>query len=171
MARLARMRIMACRATLRCVGQDKPSSKLKARLSVGEFRISHVRITFGRVGWRDKKGGCQGSWMEHRFFFWRWGWAIHTSQLTPLGEAGAGGTISHSNAPHQPISPHIDEDALEGLYFAFSPIHVLLPYFSPYRRPRGSYELLEAFLPSLTENGATSASPSPPTRASGSLES
>lgn len=48
MARLARMRIMACRATLRCVGQDKPSSKLKARLSVGEFRISHVRITFGR---------------------------------------------------------------------------------------------------------------------------
>lgn len=41
---------MACRATLRCVGQDKPSSKLKARLSVGEFRISYVRITFGRVG-------------------------------------------------------------------------------------------------------------------------
>ena len=28
-------------------------------------------------------------------------------------------SISHSNAPHYPISPHIDEDALEWLYFAF----------------------------------------------------
>ena len=30
--------------------------------------------------------------------------------------------ISHfpcSNTPHNPISPHIDEDALEGVYFAF----------------------------------------------------
>ena len=28
-------------------------------------------------------------------------------------------SISHSNTPHNPISPHIDEDALEGVYFAF----------------------------------------------------
>lgn len=77
---------MACRATLRCVGQDKPSSKLKARLSVGEFRISYVRITFGRVGWRDKKAGTRVVGWSPDFFFWRWGWGIHTSQLTPLGE-------------------------------------------------------------------------------------
>ena len=75
------------------------------------------------VGWDGeiKKGGCQGSWMEPRFFFLEMvGGAIHTSQSDPShGEAGAGGTISHSNAPHCLISPHIDEDALEGLYFAF----------------------------------------------------
>ena len=115
---------------------------------MGEFRISYVRITFGRVGWRDKKGGHQGSWMEPRFFFLEMG-VGHPHIPTPPARRGArGGTIPHPNALHCPISPHIDEDALEGLYFAFSLIHVLLPYFSPYRRPRGSYELLEAFSPS-----------------------
>ena len=47
-----------------------------------------------------------------------------------------------------PISPHIDEDALEGVYFAFSTILRCLPYFFRKTRPRASYELLEAFLPS-----------------------
>ena len=56
---------------------------------------------------------------------------------------------------HQPISPHIDEDALEGLYFAFSLILRCLPYFCRKTRPRGSYELLEAFLPSCGECGAS----------------
>ena len=35
-----------------------------------------------------------------------------------LGDWGAT-SIPHSNTPHNPISPHIDEDALEGVYFAF----------------------------------------------------
>ena len=57
--------------------------------------------------------------------------------------------IPHSNAPHYPISPHIDEDALEGLYFAFSTILMCLPYFLRKARPTTSYELLEAFSSSL----------------------
>ena len=57
--------------------------------------------------------------------------------------------------PKRPISAHIDEDALEGLYFAFSSILRCLPYFSQYRRPTSSYELLEAFSPSLGRCGAS----------------
>ena len=63
--------------------------------------------------------------------------------------------IPHSNAPHNPISPHIDEDALEGLYFAFSTILRCLPYFLRKTRPTTSYELLEAFSSSLTDERAS----------------
>ena len=104
------------------------------------------------VWWRDKKAGtrvvgCFRLEMGE-------GWGIYPSRLTaPRRRRGGnlGGTISQSDAPHQPISPHIDEDALEGLYFAFSLILRCLPYFSEKTRPRGSYELLEAFLPSCGE--------------------
>ena len=56
--------------------------------------------------------------------------------------------IPHPTLQH-PISPHIDEDALEGLYFAFSTILMCLPYFLRKARPTTSYELLEAFSSSL----------------------
>ena len=67
-----------------------------------------------------KKGGHQGSWMEPRFFFLEMG-GIHTSHIPVHPASPTGGTtsISHSNTQHYPISPHIDEDALEGVYFAF----------------------------------------------------
>ena len=71
-----------------------------------------------------------------------------------LADCGAT-SISHSNAPHYPISPHIDEDALEGVYFAFSTILRCLPYFLRKTRPRVSYELLEAFSSSLTADRAS----------------
>ena len=121
---------------------------------MGEFRISHVRITFGRGRWKDKKGGHQGSWMEPpRFFFWRWG-SRHPSIPAPSPrrwQLGATPSPQHPNTT--PILPHIDEDALEGLYFAFSLILRCLPYFFRKTRPRASYELLEAFSPSCGECG------------------
>ena len=160
---------------------------------MGEFRISHVRITFGLVRWRDEKAGTRVVGWSPRFFFfgWRWGGAsphptpqhlddlgrhlhltlpmLQTPHLTPhrrgcprralfrvlghpkvfalllpknasydllraprgipaiscrrQGECGARGSlpfpISTSPCSKHPISPHIDEDALEGLYFAF----------------------------------------------------
>ena len=67
-------------------------------------------------------------------------------------------------SPHHdttPISPHIDEDALEGLYFAFSTILRCLPYFFRKTRPRASYELLEAFSSSCGECGVESYLPNP----------
>ena len=66
--------------------------------------------------------------------------------------------------PHLPTTPrhypisishHIDEDALEGLYFAFSHILRCLPYFLLKTRPTTSYELLEAFSSSCGEFGAS----------------
>ena len=63
---------------------------------------------------------------------------------------------SHTPTPrHHPISPHIDEDALEGLYFAFSTILRCLPYFLRKTRPTTSYELLEAFSSSLADDRAS----------------
>ena len=87
-----------------------------------------------------------------------------------LGDVGMSPTTSHSPTPRQlglpispspfphsniPISPHIDEDALEGVYFAFSTILRCLPYFFLKTRPRASYGLLEAFSSSLTTDGAS----------------
>ena len=90
---------------------------------------------------------------------------IHTSHIPahPASPTGGGTTaISHSNTPTPPISPHIDEDALEGVYFAFSTILRCLPYFFQKTRPTTSYELLEAFLPSLAADRASvGRSPSP----------
>ena len=75
-------------------------------------------------------------------------------ELVVLGRAcGSWASLWFLGAFHfpSPTDPYarahltsIDEDALEGLYFAFSLIHVLLPYFSPYRRPRGSCDLIRA---------------------------
>ena len=55
--------------------------------------------------------------------------------------------LQHPTLQH-PIPHHIDEDALEGVYFAFSTILRCLSYFFRKTRPTTSYELLEAFLPS-----------------------
>ena len=63
--------------------------------------------------------------------------------------------ISHSNAQHYPISPRIDEDALEWLYFAFSTILRCLSYFLRKTRPTTSYEPLEVFSSSLASDGAS----------------
>ena len=88
---------------------------------------------------------------------WEMG-CIPTSQVAPHRRRGGWlGAILHPPlpTPKRPISAHIDEDALEGLYFAFSSILRCLPYFSQYRRPTSSYELLEAFSPSLGRCGAS----------------
>ena len=91
------------------------------------------------------------------FFFWLEMGGMHTSHIPAHPASPTGGTtsISHSNASHNPISPHIDEDALEGLYFAFSTILRCLPYFFRKTRPRASYELLEAFSSSLAVDRAS----------------
>ena len=84
--------------------------------------------------------------------------ALSSSLAADRASVGRGAAcpspIPHSNTLHNPISPHIDEDALEGLYFAFSTILRCLPYFLRKTRPRASYELLEAFSSSLTQDGA-----------------
>ena len=117
---------------------------------MGEFRISHVRITFGLVRWRDEKAGTRVvGWRPDFFFGWRWEECTHpTSRLTPPRRLGRH-LHPTLQRPTLPISPHIDEDALEGLYFAFSTILRCLPYFFRKTRPRASYELLEAFSSSL----------------------
>ena len=136
---------------------------------MGEFRISHVRITFGRVRWKDKKAGTRVVGWSPDFFSGDGVGHPHI-QTPPARHGNRGDTIPHSNAPHYPISPHIDEDALEGLYFGDRRILRCLPYFLPKTRPRASYELLEAFLPSCGGWGECGASPNQNTRASGSLE-
>ena len=54
----------------------------------------------------------------------------------------------HFPSPADPYSrahlTRIDEDALEGVYFAFSLILRCLPYFCRKTRPRASYDLLRA---------------------------
>ena len=54
----------------------------------------------------------------------------------------------HFPSPTDPYSrahlTHIDEDALEGVYFAFSLILRCLPYFCRKTRPRASYDLIRA---------------------------
>ena len=54
-----------------------------------------------------------------RFFFLEMGMEHPHIPAHPASPTGSTTSISHSNAPHNPISPHIDEDALEGVYFAF----------------------------------------------------
>ena len=60
---------------------------------------------------------------------------------------------------HRPIlqspSRPIDENSLEGVYFAFSLILRCLPYFCRKTRPRASCDLLEAFSSSCGECGAS----------------
>ena len=105
------------------------------------------------MGGREiKKGGRRGSWMEPpRFFCLEMGGGISTSHSPHLTEAsGATPSPRHPDTPTLPHLTHIDEDALEGVYFEFSTILRCLPYFLRKTRPRASYELLEAFSPSLT---------------------
>ena len=69
-----------------------------------------------------KKAGTRVVGWSPDFFFWLEMGMPHPHIPHPgsprLADWGAT-SISHSNAPHNPISPHIDEDALEGVYFAF----------------------------------------------------
>ena len=125
---------------------------------MGEFRISHVRITFGVGGLEIKKAGARVvGWSPPPIFFLEMGVASPHPSSPHLGEGNCGDPIPPHHAKH-PISPHIDEDALEGVYFAFSTILRCLPYFLRKTRPRASYELLEAFSSSLTADGASGAS-------------
>ena len=73
------------------------------------------------VWWRDKKAGTRVVGWSPDFFFSGDGVGHPHIPILPtaVGEGDRGDTIRHSNTPHHPISPHIDEDALEGLYFAF----------------------------------------------------
>ena len=142
---------------------------------MGEFRISHVRITFWSARWRDKKAGTRVVGWSPDFFSWlEIGGGTSTHLLLPHTSLGDWGypTTSHRPTLQHPISPHIDEDALEGVYFAFSTILMCLPYFFRKTRPRASYGLLEAFLPSCpAERGELGELGRNSTRASGSLES
>ena len=82
-------------------------------------------------------------------------WGHPNIPLPNTSPTGAPHLTSSISPLQHPISPHIDEDALEGVYFAFSTILRCLPYFLRKTRPRASYDLLEAFSPSLTPDGAT----------------
>ena len=70
-----------------------------------------------------KKAGTRVVGWSPDFFCLEMG-GIHTSHIpdhpaSPTG-GGAAPPPSHTPTPrHHPISPHIDEDALEGVYFAF----------------------------------------------------
>ena len=57
-----------------------------------------------------------------------------------------GRVVSHLPPTHtpEPISPRIDENALEGVYFAFLLMLRCLPYFCRKTRPRASCDLLRA---------------------------
>lgn len=83
-----------------------------------EFLMSGLLL--GVVGGEIKKGGRQSSWMEPPDFFSGDGEATSTHPASPhLGEGNWGDPISPHPPLHPTISPHIDEDALEGVYFAF----------------------------------------------------
>ena len=91
-------------------------------------------------------------------FFCREIGGIHTSHIPLLHTPRRLGrhlhlTLQHPTPPH--LTPHIDEDALEGVYFAFLTILRCLPYFLRKTRPRASYELLEAFSSSLAADRAS----------------
>ena len=78
-------------------------------------------LLFGREGGGIKKGGRQGSWMEPRFFFLEMGMGDIPTSHSPTPRLADWGHHLHLTLQHPtlPISPHIDEDALEGVYFAF----------------------------------------------------
>ena len=86
---------------------------------MGEFRISHVRITFVLGRWRDKKAGTSVvGWSPPPIFFLEMGATSSHPNSPHLGEGNWGDPISQ-HPRHPTISTHIDEDALEVLYFAF----------------------------------------------------
>lgn len=95
-------------------------------------------------------------------FFWRLGGArlgwCHPPILTPHTDEAAGAAPSHTRRTPTPHLAHTAEDALEGVYFGDRRILRCLPYFCEKTRPRGSYELLEAFSSSCGECGVASAS-------------
>ena len=127
---------------------------------MGEFRISHIRITFGRRGGGMKRGDNRVVGWSRLVVVWRLGWShphIPTPHTSPRRQARR-----HPHpplpTPNRPISAHTAEDALEGLYFGDRRILRCLPYFFEKTRPRASYGLLEAFSPSW---GRCGASPNP----------
>ena len=126
-----------------------------------EFLMSG--LLFGREGGEMKKAdtGVVG-WRPDFFLSGDGGGNIPTSRLTQPRRLGATPPSQHSTVPHHPISHHIDEDALEGVYFAFSTILRCLPYFLRKTRPRASYELLEAFSSSLAADRASVGLPTSP---------
>ena len=98
------------------------------------------------VFWRD----C-GFWASLWFFgelvvFWR-----DCGFWASLWFLGAFHFPSPTDPYYRAHLTRIDEDALEGVCFAFSIILRCLPYFCRKTHPRCSYELLEAFLPSCGE--------------------
>ena len=85
---------------------------------MGEFRISHVRITFGRVGGEIKKADAEVFGWSPDFFLSRDG-GTSPHPTTPHLADWDDPATSHTPHSKTSISPHIDEDALEGVYFAF----------------------------------------------------
>ena len=76
---------------------------------MGEFRISHVRITFGLVRWRDKKAGTRVVGWSPDFFGWRWGWGILTSHIPAHLASPTGGEslpIPHSTTTSPHLTPY-----------------------------------------------------------------
>ena len=108
-----------------------------------EFLMSGLLLV-GEGGEIKKAGTRVVGWSPPRFFFLEMG-SRHPSIPAPSPRRGRLGR-PHPPTPHakHPISPHIDEDALEGVYFAFSLILRCLPYFCQKTRPRASCDLLRA---------------------------
>ena len=74
-----------------------------------------------------KKAGTRVAGWSPRFFFLS-GDVGHPPIPTPhTSPRRLAWSILHSTHPETPISAHIDEDALEGVYFAFSSILRCLP--------------------------------------------
>ena len=69
-------------------------------------------------GLEIKKAGARVVGWSPPIFFLEMGGASSHPSSPHLGEGNWGDPIS-PHPRHHPISPHIDEDALEGLYFAF----------------------------------------------------
>lgn len=82
-----------------------------------EFLMSGLLL--GVVGGEIKKGGRQSSWMEPPIFFLEMGRRHPHIPPHPTSARATGATPSPHTPLHPTISPHIDEDALEGVYFAF----------------------------------------------------
>ena len=83
-----------------------------------EFLMSG--LLFGREGGEMKKADTRVvGWRPDFFCREMGGEHPHIPLLHTPRRLGATPPSQHSTVPHHPISPHIDEDALEGVYFAF----------------------------------------------------
>lgn len=66
-----------------------------------------------------KKAGARVAGWSPDFFFLGWGVGHPHIPAHPTSGRATGATILHSTHLDTTISPHIDEDALEGVYLAF----------------------------------------------------